>query len=100
MFDACVCRLAYILVPRRYCRLTEIKGSFQRLLRMGLVPGIVAILVTSGVEVGILTQLGVFKTAVGLWVLVPQPLVTSAILLLLAVVGSSVRPGFESSRGA
>jgi len=50
--------------------LTEIKGGFQSLFRMGLLPGIVAILVTSGIEIGLLTQLGVFKTVIGLWVLV------------------------------
>jgi len=67
---------------------------------MGLVPGIVAILVTSGVEVGLLTQLGVFKTAIGLWVLVSQQLVTIAILLMLVVVGSFIFAGFESRRGS
>src|SRR3989454_404649 len=67
---------------------------------MGLLPGIVAILVTSGIEIGLLTQLGVFKTVIGLWVLVSQQLVTIAILLMLVVVGSFIFAGFESRRGS
>ena len=67
---------------------------------MGLLPGIVAILVTSGIEIGLLTQLIVFKTVIGLWVLVSQQLVTIAILLMLVVVGSFIFAGFESRRGS
>ena len=68
--------------------MTEIRVGPKRPFRIGLITGILAIILVLGVEFAFLTELSVFNTGLGLWVLAVSFVVTAALLFALVFVGS------------
>ncbi len=74
-------------------------GNMRRFFRLGLIPGIIAIIATLIIELGLVLTLPVFTTSLGLWILLTQFLTATALLLILVVVLSWAFMIVEQQRG-
>ena len=68
--------------------MTEIRIGPKTSFRFGLLTGILAIAIVLGVQLAFLSELSVFNTGLGLWVLAINFVVTAALLFALVFVGS------------
>ena len=68
--------------------MTEIIVGPKRPFTIGVLTGILAIVIVLGVELAFLTELSVFNTGLGLWVLAVSFVVTAGLLFALVFVGS------------